>query len=398
VRHLDPDARRAGRVPEHVRQALLDDAVDGELQRGVVRQRRPLHVQRDRQAGRRERVDEPAEVADGRVRCQRRARHVVGGLAGLGPERVLPQHADHPAGVGQRLAPRAGEPVEGRAGALGIAAERAVRAVREGDHDGQRVGEDVVHLPGDAVALGADGELLALVALQCQASGAVLELDDPPQAVAHVRPDERRQDDDADAAGSVQGACALAAEHQRARQHVRGRRARGDEKDPAPALQPDGDDEDRHGRERDRSDPGRVRRVEDRRGGRGVEGVDRDDRGVPFQPRVGEPGGRADDESGAEQDDGSARADEEERPDEQRLDDPDRRDGRVAVERAEDRHPLDDDDVPRGHEDVRGARELHRPAAELAEQRPVGEVVGEELVRLGARGDVPARARPALCH
>ena len=122
-------------VLEHVRQPFLDDPVDGDREAGIqlVRWHGALvaHVQ-----------PESAHVVDQRgddPRCPRVARRIAG---------VATQHAEHAPDLAERPPGRVGD----RPGRT--ARPRRVpdvpRPVGLRDHAGERVRDDVVHVPGDA--------------------------------------------------------------------------------------------------------------------------------------------------------------------------------------------------------------------------------------------------------
>ena len=83
------------------------------------------------------------------------------------------QHAEQPAHVGERRAAGLGDGAErpGRRGGVGVGGVPAAVGLR--DHHGERVGDDVVHLAGDAGALGRGRDLGLLVALDLEPLGAV---------------------------------------------------------------------------------------------------------------------------------------------------------------------------------------------------------------------------------
>ena len=89
---------------------------------------------------------------------------------------VVAQNADETTGIGQGGAPGLGEHLERLLGHVGAAVDRGHGAVGHGDHDGQRVGDDVVHLAGDATALVGRREKGLLLPGQRQARRAHLDL------------------------------------------------------------------------------------------------------------------------------------------------------------------------------------------------------------------------------
>ena len=168
-------------VLEHVGQRLLRDPVH--RQPGAGRQgARCAHAhERDPHAAGPHLLDERADVGLRRLRLEL-GRRAVGAA----------QHAEQPAHVRERgpagLADGAERPRRGR----GVGVRGVPAAVGLGDHHGQRVGDDVVHLPGDARPLGGGGDLRLLVPLDLEASRAVLQGLDP---LASRPPDEPERPD-----------------------------------------------------------------------------------------------------------------------------------------------------------------------------------------------------------
>ena len=103
---------------------------------------------------------------------------------------VVTQHPHQAARVRQGAAAGLGQHPQGLLGHLRVAVNGGGDAVGHGDHDGQRVGDDVVHLPGDPAALVGGRQERRLLALQRGACGAGLHLCQPLPLGAGVEPHE----------------------------------------------------------------------------------------------------------------------------------------------------------------------------------------------------------------
>ena len=89
---------------------------------------------------------------------------------------ALAQHAEEPAGIGQRRRPVADTLRMTSVARSGELADAAIAASAQRDHDREVVGDDVVHLAGDPGALGRRGERALLVSLAFQPLGPVVQL------------------------------------------------------------------------------------------------------------------------------------------------------------------------------------------------------------------------------
>ncbi len=154
VGHRDPDpGARAGRVPDHVGQRLLDDPVRGQADR--LRHRAEIpdgggDVEFGPHPGLRDGGEQARQVVQARLR----------GLVGLAVGG--PQHPEQAAHLGERSARGGGDLPELGDGGLGQALDPVRGAVGlDGDHR-HVVGDHVVQLPGDPGAFlqqGAPGPL-----------------------------------------------------------------------------------------------------------------------------------------------------------------------------------------------------------------------------------------------
>ncbi len=89
---------------------------------------------------------------------------------------ALAQDAEEPAGIGQRAAPGGRHAAHDVGGPFRRAGRRRDRRFAQGGHDGEVVGDDVVHLAGDPGAFGCRGERGLLVCLAFQPFGTVMQL------------------------------------------------------------------------------------------------------------------------------------------------------------------------------------------------------------------------------
>ena len=110
---------------------------------------------------------------------------------------ALAQHAEQPAGIGQRAPPGGRHAAHDLGGPLGRAGRRGGRRLAQGDHDGEVVGDDVVHLAGDPGALGGRGERALLVALAFQPVRAVVQFGEVGAAGGGVQAEPERGGDHA---------------------------------------------------------------------------------------------------------------------------------------------------------------------------------------------------------
>ncbi len=154
--------RGAGTGPavlEGVGQGLLHQPVHRELHSGRQVRRLPADLQRGIQSRGPDPVDERVELAEIRYRLPGLAGVLAGGLA---------QDAEEPAGIGQRGPPGGRHGAHDVGGPVRRGRRRGDRRVGQGGHDGEVVGDDVVHLAGDPGAFGGCGKrgLLVLLALQ----------------------------------------------------------------------------------------------------------------------------------------------------------------------------------------------------------------------------------------
>ena len=260
----DRGARRAG-VLARVRERLLDDPVQRQLDAARQRPRRPLDAQLDRHAGALALGHEVAEVADPRLRREPE----LGGVAA--------QHAEEPPELRERLAPGVLHGAQRRHGALGIAPEDLLRGARLHDHDAHRVRDDVVELARDPAALGGGGALDLLGALGLEPCGAVGErargvgapADDAAGGPAEDRPHEAEDDVVHVLAGAPDGGARRGDHDGQAGQRPRQRAVRGD------GVRGDDVGEQRHRRLLDRDADHRLQRH------RGADHARRRERGAP---------------------------------------------------------------------------------------------------------------------
>ena len=156
--------RVGSRVLEHVRQRLLDDAVDRELDAAGQRLRLADHLQSHRQSGVAVARDQLVELGERRLRARlapsARARAAARGSAAARP------------GSARRWSRR------GRACRrhVGRGAQHVARAAHADQHHADRVGDDVVQLAGDRRPLLVDGDPGQLLALALGVGRALLEL------------------------------------------------------------------------------------------------------------------------------------------------------------------------------------------------------------------------------
>ena len=131
---------------DRVRQALLDEPVGSEVDACRKLHGIAFDPELDRQAGLASLRDEPLDVLEARLRCERRR------LLGAA------QDADEASHLGQRLASRLFDDHERLPLALLIRPEQAAHAGRLDGHDADAVADDVVQLARDPRALVGDGE------------------------------------------------------------------------------------------------------------------------------------------------------------------------------------------------------------------------------------------------
>ena len=167
--------------------------------RGELGHRKLSHHRQ--RAGRRRKWGQGAS----RLACRPRGAGVVGGevagrilggggLRGRVGARVVTQDTDQPAGVSQGRSPGVTQDCQGLLGHLRVAVHRGGGAVGHRDHDGEGVGDDVVHLAGDAAALVGCGQHHRLLTSQGQSRRSLADLDElgvlNAQDDAHQCPDD----------------------------------------------------------------------------------------------------------------------------------------------------------------------------------------------------------------
>lgn len=193
-RHMCPNT--AAGVFEHIRQGLLDDAIDRE--RGTIGQQLLVEAvdtrDRDRQSGRSHIGDERPDVRNSRQRCRRAGVVIVGA-----------EEAEERAGLCESIAPGVGDRLEDLDGRVRVGLRRVASAVGLGDDDRERMGDDVVHLAGDPHPLGIGGEPgLGFAFPFEQAVALPYAFDLPTAAVADIA-EEPGDEDDRGAEGDDRG-------------------------------------------------------------------------------------------------------------------------------------------------------------------------------------------------
>jgi hypothetical protein len=158
----DVDAARSGRVAQDVGQRFLHDAVGGEAH-AAPRNRRAVVAPGHGEPRFAELGDEGSDAV-----CP----GLWGELRGVARSA---EHAEEAPHLGERLSAGLGDATHRVGGQIGCGLGLSGRALAEGDHDGQTVRDDVVHLAGDASALLADSETGALVALAGEVRGTIDE-------------------------------------------------------------------------------------------------------------------------------------------------------------------------------------------------------------------------------
>ena len=210
----DDDLGMAGaRVLDRVGQPLLDEPVGGEVDARRQRLGRPLDPELDGQPELARVRDQPVQVLEARLGCER------------GRLLRAPEHADHAPHLGERLAAGLLDDEQGLALLLLVRLEEPPRRRRLDGHHADAVADDVVELPRDAAALVGDGELrlldplslgpleaflrhLRLVALAAEAEPdrpADREEDADEDEVAHSAPGIVVGDDRGDAGPEARG-------------------------------------------------------------------------------------------------------------------------------------------------------------------------------------------------
>ena len=286
---------RAG-VLEHVGQRLLGDPVDREARAGRQVARLAHADERGAQAAGPDLLDQRADVGLGGLRGEALARAVAqparAGEHGHGPGGggrlgAAPQHAEQAPHVRERRPAGLGDGAERPGRRRGVGVGRVPAAVGLRDHHGERVGDDVVHLPGDPGAFGRGRDLGLLVALDLEPLGAVDEGLDrlparPPDQAE--RPDgegaEPGEDRGRRGAGGVEPAVHRDAEQDRADE-------RADDRDavrPPGPVHGDGVQGEQDGEVRGDDERGEERELEE------GERVDRDRGGRRTDPAPGQGG------------------------------------------------------------------------------------------------------------
>lgn len=114
----------------------------------------------------------------------------AGQRVALGVRLVGPQDAQRAPHVGQRLPARLGDLQHRGGGPVRGPVLRVDGGVGERDHDGQVVGDDVVHLAGDPGPLLGDGQQRLLLLVQRQPFGPLLHGGEVGPAGPHVHPED----------------------------------------------------------------------------------------------------------------------------------------------------------------------------------------------------------------
>ena len=147
---------------ERVRQALLDDAIGGQVDRAREREGLAVDVQPHGQAGAADLLEQGVEPVEPGLRRQLEALAVVA------------HRAEQPAHLGERRAAGLLDAAE----RLAVLLQRLGKVVPDGadlqHHHADRVGHDVVELARDARALLGDGDARRDLALALGARGALL--------------------------------------------------------------------------------------------------------------------------------------------------------------------------------------------------------------------------------
>ncbi|GAB3603693.1 hypothetical protein GCM10027411_18110 [Microbacterium aureliae] len=141
-----PDGHRGAiAVAQRIGERLLQDAVDGQLDRGGrVVSRRRVHLDADRDTGGAHLRVQLLEVGEGGLRAVR-----------LTVSQTRQQDAD----VGQCGPRRGRDRLESGGRSGGVGCRGVARTVCLRDDDGQGMRDDIVHVPGDAQALLLDDRL-----------------------------------------------------------------------------------------------------------------------------------------------------------------------------------------------------------------------------------------------
>ena len=157
------DVGRVG-VLERVRERLLHDPVDGELDAAGKRRRLTDHLQSYGQSGGAVARDELVQLGERGLRARLRP------LLGLSQQRE-----DSPQ-LGQALLAASLDAGERLVGDLGRGAQHVAGTAHADQHDADRVGDDVVQLTGDRRPLLVDRDPGQLLALALGGGRALLEL------------------------------------------------------------------------------------------------------------------------------------------------------------------------------------------------------------------------------
>src|SRR6266545_6618113 len=173
-------------VLERIREALLNQAVRGEIDAGRKLNGRALDPQFNRKSRFTRVLDELVEVLEARLGGQ--GRRLLG----------VPQHADHPAHLCERLAPRLLDDEQSLAFPRLVRAEQAPGRRRLHGHHADAVPDDVVQLARDPRALVRDREMSTLLPLALGPGGALFRLVGLPELAAD-RESDRPEDAEGDA-------------------------------------------------------------------------------------------------------------------------------------------------------------------------------------------------------
>ena len=149
-----------------VRQSLLHDPVRREPGPAVDPSRVPHDLERHGKSAGGDTVDEPLDVLHARLGCQPLA------------QVARAQEAQQPPHLSERAAGGRADGLEHLLGGLGIPLGRVSTAVGLHDDHRKAVGDDIVHLAGDALPLGRRGNDRLLVTLGGKPPVALLELRD----------------------------------------------------------------------------------------------------------------------------------------------------------------------------------------------------------------------------
>ena len=195
-----------------VGQSLLHHPVDRQARRAGHLERLAHTPDRDVEPGAPDALDERGELTEARLGGQRGVAVAVSGdvaPAAVSPataidagavragHRLVPQDAQHAPHVGQRLAPRARDLVNGLGSPSRVSVLRQRGGVGQRHHHLNVVRDHVVHLPGDAGPLRHRRQRGLLVAVELQPCGPLGQPVELAAQGAHHHPGQQRREDEA---------------------------------------------------------------------------------------------------------------------------------------------------------------------------------------------------------